>query len=286
MTHGRRYAAAVIFALVFVVAAGTTAHAASAYRYWAYYIAGDGSWQYSQRGPAAEHPDDGEVQGWRFAIQADRTGALAPRSTPDFATLCPSMPAEKGHLRVGVVLDFGIAGDAPAGDHRPATIVVRCVRVSAGASGADVLQAAVGAGHVRIIAGLICGIDGYPRTECAATVDAPKASTPAASPAAPVSTPTPPARHSEQASTPEPAMQPKTTMSSAPAAGAPTSASRAATSASTAGPASALTETAPTTVVGLRTASHHDFPIGAVVGGVLVAGLATAAIVRGLAGRR
>ncbi|HXR42156.1 MAG TPA: hypothetical protein VN738_07085, partial [Acidothermaceae bacterium] len=61
MRSGRRSAGAGSLALAFVV--GLTAlvgmagaaHAATAYRYWAYYIAAGNSWQYSQRGPASEH---------------------------------------------------------------------------------------------------------------------------------------------------------------------------------------------------------------------------------------
>ena len=99
-------------AMVFALPAH--ASAATAYRYWGYYIAHGTSWQYSQRGPASEYPADGEVQGWRFAVQADATSGLVPRAAPDFATLCATTPAKAGELRVGLVVDFGLATDAPS----------------------------------------------------------------------------------------------------------------------------------------------------------------------------
>jgi hypothetical protein len=160
------------------------ANAATAYRYWAYYVGHGNSWQYSQRGPATEYPVDGEVQGWRFGVQVDAGNGLLPGAKPDFGTLCESTPARAGEIRVGVVIDFGLATDAPAHQKPPAGVVRGCVYVRDGGTGADVLQAAAA---VRIgtgsDAGLVCGIDGYPKTECAVAV--------AANPALPLATPSP-----------------------------------------------------------------------------------------------
>src|SRR5476651_774577 len=124
-----------------VIAVPGQASAATAYRYWAYYVAHGTSWQYSERGPATEYPVDGEVQGWRFAVQVDAANGLLPRAAPDFATLCASTPAKAGELRVGVVIDFGLATDAPAHEKPPAEVVPGCVYVQDGATGAAVLQA-------------------------------------------------------------------------------------------------------------------------------------------------
>ena len=171
------------------MALASRAHAATAYRYWAYYVAHANTWQFSQRGPAAEYPVDGEVQGWRFAIQAEAGKGLAPRALPDFAKLCGATPATAGQLRVGIVIDFGVSADAPAGEHPPGTAVSGCVHVAEGGSGADVLRAAAA---VRIgtgsDGGLVCGIDGYPTNECAAVVTAKPPPTPKA---APTTTPPP-----------------------------------------------------------------------------------------------
>jgi hypothetical protein len=162
-----------------VIAVPGQASAATAYRYWAYYVAHGTSWQYSERGPATEYPVDGEVQGWRFAVQVDAANGLLPRAAPDFATLCASTPAKAGELRVGVVIDFGLATDAPAHEKPPAAVVRGCVYVYDGNTGADVLQAAAA---VRIgtgaDAGLVCGIDGYPKTECAVAAHAAPPTTP------------------------------------------------------------------------------------------------------------
>lgn len=169
-----------------VITAPGHASAASAYRYWAYYVASphSTSWQYSQRGPASEYPVDGEVQGWRFAIQTDTANGLPPRATPDFAQLCKSTPPKAGELRVGVVIDFGVATDAPAHEKPPAGVVPGCVYVHDDQTGSNVLQAAA---TVRIgtgsDAGLVCGIDGYPKTECTVAVTA--------DPPPPVATPSP-----------------------------------------------------------------------------------------------
>jgi len=164
------------------------ASAATAYRYWAYYVTSPHgtSWRYAQRGPAIEYPVDGEVQGWRFAVQVDAASGLLPRAAPDFATLCGSTPAKAGELRVGVVIDFGLATDAPAHEKPPAGVVPGCIDVPDGKTGADVLAAAAA---IRIgtgaDAGLVCGIDGYPKTQCAVAV--------AANPAPPaaITSPTP-----------------------------------------------------------------------------------------------
>jgi hypothetical protein len=295
---GRRFAGALVAALAIVVGASgfaSTAHAATAYRYWTYYVAAPGtaSWTYSQRGPASEHPQDGEVQGWRFAIQADRSGGLTPRLTPDFAKLCgtqAAQTAQAGRVRVGIVLDFGVADDAPAGERPPAGVVTGCVQVADGANGVDVLDAAVGAANVRIGQGLICGINGYPKSECADAVAAPK-------PPSPKPAPSKSATQKPPATTAKPATTQVTTAASSPS-GEPT--------ASASSPSPTAKPTLQTTVVlsasaptpspsasasvsslgDLKKPSNKVFPTGAVIGVVLVLGLAVAAIARGTGGRK
>lgn len=303
MILGRRLAGAVMAALAIVVGVAgfaATAHAASAYRYWTYYIAAPGTsaWAYSQRGPAAEHPQDGEVQGWRFAIQADRSGGLTPRLSPDFAKLCGTQQAQSGKVRVGIVLDFGVAQDAPAGEHPPADVVTGCVQVADGASGVDVLDAAVGAANVRIGKGLICGINGYPRSECADVVAAPKPTSatpttrkPTASKTAVTTeksavTPTPKTTTSPSGAptaiasalprtprptpTPTPTASLERTVSLGASASAPNPSSSASVS----------------SLGDLKKPSNKVFPTGAVIGVVLVLGLVVAAIARGSGSRQ
>lgn len=290
MTLGRRGTGPIVVALALVagvVGFSGSATATTAYRYWTYYVAAPNTaaWAYSQRGPASEHPQDGEVQGWRFAIQADRAGGLTPRFSPDFAKLCGSQPVTSGKVRVGVVLDFGVADDAPAGERPPASVVTGCVEVADGANGVDVLDAAVGAANVRIGQGLICGIDGYPKTECAVSVTAPAKPTttpttalakpptstgkapaaPTTTPSAPAAPPTPTAAGSQPAGT-------TAAGSTAPS----TSASR----------PNASTASSTTPLAALKKPKQKVFPTGAVIGVALVFALAIAAVVRGSGSRR
>jgi hypothetical protein len=258
------------------------ANAATAYRYWAYYVGHGTSWQYSQRGPASEYPVDGEVQGWRFAVQVDAANGLLPRAAPDFGTLCASTPAKAGALRVGVVIDFGLATDAPAGEKPPAGVVPGCVYVHDGETGADVLDAAT---TVRIgtgaDAGLVCGIDGYPKTECAVAV--------AAHPAAPpTQTPAPTTPRVTTSTNP-----PATTPSATPVASAAATSSLARSSAppaaespvlapSSVGPLSRVPASAiasPLSLAALRSNTHHGRGIPATT----IAGIALIAILGGAA---
>jgi len=225
------------------------------------------------------------VQGWRFAIQADRSGGLTPRLTPDFAKLCGTRSAEVGKVRVGIVLDFGVADDAPTGERPPADVVTGCVQVADGANGVDVLDAAVGTANVRIGQGLICGINGYPKTECADVVAAPK---PTASKSV---TPKPPA--ATEKSVAAPTAKTPATLSGTPAPSAPaptptptpTHETTIVPSAS-APPPSASAIASVSSLGDLKEPSHNGFPVGAVVGGVLVAGLGIVAAIRAVVSRR
>ncbi len=266
---------------VAVVGWAGAARAATAYRYWAYYVASPGSttWQYSQRGPATEHPAQGEVEGWRFAVQADAGSGLLPRATPDFTALCGAAAPKSGDVRVGMVIDFGTAADAPGGETPPAGVAVSCVEVKAGSTGFDALQAAVGAANVRVgtagsTAGLVCGIDGYPRSECTNAVAAPR-STPAAGQATPA--PAPPA-----ATTSEPTTTP-------PSAAATSTAATSATATSTPAPSATNSSRAPlpvaTPLSGVHPASGSPFPAGAVAGLVIATLFGAVALARSLAKR-
>jgi MYXO-CTERM domain-containing protein len=167
----RPLATAAALALLAVVGGGVgapgTANAAS-YRYWSFWVgAGDG-WSYAQVGAGSTRPADGSVQGWRFAISAGASSStIPPRAAASFDAICGSDPAAEGRKRVGLVVDFGTTGDAPAGETPPRGIARVCVEAPASATGAAVLAQAFA---VRSKDGLVCGIDGYPRTECAAIV--------------------------------------------------------------------------------------------------------------------
>jgi hypothetical protein len=276
------------------------ANASTAYRYWAYYVAQPSGWQFSQRGPTSEYPVDGEVQGWRFAVQAAAGKGLAPRAAPDFQALCGSTPAHAGQLRVGVVIDFGVTADAPPHERPPSTVTPGCVRIPVGGSGADVLQAAA---QVRIgtgpDGGLVCGIDGYPKTECAAVVEAaaPKPSSAAtvtrvtAAPQAATPIATQPSAPTTPDSAGPASGSPAALSAAAPSAAAPSAAAPSASAPSASAPsASALSgSTAPArTLASLRSATRPAGPSLAlpVTGAALVIALGAVAVRRARAGPR
>ena len=158
--------AALGLALATVLVAAAPA-AAESFRYWGYYTYDGSTWAFAQAGPADADPSDGSIEGWRFAV-ADETSTRLPRATPDFAALCGSTAAEDGSKRVGVVIDYGTAEDAPEGDDVPAAIGA-CAVVDTDASGADVLAAVA---DLRLAdSGLVCGVDGYPSAGCGDPVD-------------------------------------------------------------------------------------------------------------------
>lgn len=146
-------------------------HGAKGYRYWGYFqaAAGANSWTAAMTGPSLE-VKDGDVEGWAFVFSSNDIPAIEPMMDPDFTTLCATTPETSGKIRVGLVVDFGAGNIAPEGEI-PREFFSDCVVVDKGSIGLDVLEAAldVRAGD----SGLICGIAGYPATECGAEVDEP-----------------------------------------------------------------------------------------------------------------
>jgi hypothetical protein len=148
-----------------------SASADKGYRYWGYFQAAPGSntWVAAMTGPTVELKD-GAVEGHSFSISNAEVPAVAPSSTADFATLCADTPAAAGKIRVGLVINFGEANIAPSGEVPPKAIST-CALVNSGATGVDVLNTAVTVRNDS--SGLLCGIEGYPATECAPEVDMP-----------------------------------------------------------------------------------------------------------------
>jgi hypothetical protein len=149
---------------------GPLAHAQS-FRYWGYYQWDGTAWAFAQTGPADTVPANGAIEGWRFAVTGEES-ARFPRVTPDFATICPPASVPAGSKQVAVVLDYGTAEDAPAGETPPAARGA-CATVPEDATGADVMAAV---SELRLgDGGFICGFDGYPATGCGDSVrgDAP-----------------------------------------------------------------------------------------------------------------
>ena len=168
-------AALLVFAVGLVVAAPAQA---AAYRFWSYWQSPSGTWTFSQAGPSAVLPADGTVEGWRFGITTEGGSAdAAPRVEPSFDALCGQTAPVAGSKRVGLVVDFGDAAEAPDGETPPAAIAT-CALVPEDANGYAVLRSVA---QVRTESGMVCGIAGYPTGECAVVVDDPL---PAASAAA------------------------------------------------------------------------------------------------------
>ena len=149
------------------------AEATTSYRYWSYWHAESGSaeWGYATEGSGTRIPDDGSVEGWRFGIAAD-TDRSQPGIDPDFATACAGVEAVDGHKRVAIVIDPGSPAEAPEGE-APGAIETTCILAAPSATGLQLLQQVKA---VRMDAGFVCGIDGYPAQECAPLVTMPDSS--------------------------------------------------------------------------------------------------------------
>lgn len=180
MSRLRRVAVTVLAGTVAAVSAVTMtaapAQAASEYRWWGYWFASPGAsgWTYASVGPAGHRVDDGAVEGWRFAVAVPNPSAPSPRlsAAGAFDRICGGTPRPDGKDRVALVVDFGTGADAPPGEHPPTSSVrVSCVVVDDRSNALDVLT---GAGyHARSDgSGLVCGLQGYPRSECGAVVKA------------------------------------------------------------------------------------------------------------------
>jgi len=151
------------------------AEASTAYRYWSYWNAGPGTtqWQYATEGSGTFLPDDGAVEGWRFGI-ADEAARIQPDTVPDFDAICAGVARPADGKRVALVLDPGIADHAPSGE-APGQFRTACVTTSTASTGLQILQSIA---TVRMDAGFVCGIDGYPSVECAPLVEVPDTSVP------------------------------------------------------------------------------------------------------------
>ncbi|MFJ9866095.1 SCO2322 family protein [Streptomyces sp. NPDC101165] len=168
MTAVRRAAALLVAALV-LVAGAAQAHA-TGYRYWSFWERDGGRWTYATQGPSTARPDDGAVQGFRFAVSEDSADASRPRGTADFGTICAGTPAKPGTKRVALVIDFGTPADAPSGE-TPPTRRRACARVSPDATTAEALAAVAKPLRYDTNA-LLCAIAGYPHKGCGEQVSA------------------------------------------------------------------------------------------------------------------
>lgn len=173
-SRARRALAVTLLTGLAILLPATTAQA-SQFRYWTYWWGTGSAWRYASLGPSfdAPHLTDESVLGWRFGVTGPNGGgAEPPRQSGSYTVLGCSAAPVSGSLRIALVVDFGAAADAPPGETRPLSnsVLVKCVVVPAGSNGAQVLGAAGINIHWRASDGLVCGLAGYPKTECAAVV--------------------------------------------------------------------------------------------------------------------
>lgn len=151
-----------------LVAVGSAGGAqADSFRFWGYYQWTDSAWAFATAGPADTTPEDGSIEGWRYAV-GEESATRFPRTGDVFDEICGGSTADDGQKRVAVVIDYGTPEDAPDGEEPPAPRGA-CAVVPEEASGADVLAEVA---QARLDDdGLTCGIDGYPGTDCGGPVE-------------------------------------------------------------------------------------------------------------------
>jgi hypothetical protein len=123
---------------------------------------------YATQGPSTARPSDGDVQGFRFAVSEDSDDAAKPRGAAGFDAVCSGTAARDGQKRIALVIDFGTAADAPAGETPPSARTA-CARVPSDATSADALAAVAKPLRYDTNA-LLCSIAGYPRKGCGEVV--------------------------------------------------------------------------------------------------------------------
>ncbi|WP_405511198.1 SCO2322 family protein [Streptomyces anulatus] len=154
--------AALVAASAVLLGAGNAE--AAGYRYWSFWDGNGKNWEYATQGPSLLRPDDGAVQGFRFAVSEDSGDAAQPRRAPDFGAICADTPAKDGQKRVALVIDPGTAADAPDGEKPPAPRTA-CARVAPDASSAEAL-ASVAKPLRYDSSAMLCAISGYPKSGC------------------------------------------------------------------------------------------------------------------------
>ncbi|WP_406727746.1 SCO2322 family protein [Streptomyces sp. GD-15H] len=159
-----RRAAVLFLAALLPLLAGAGQAQAAGYRYWSFWDLGGDAWTYATQGPSTARPADGDVQGFRFAVSEDSADATQPRGAADFAAICAKTPAKDGEKRVALVIDFGTAADAPAGETPPAGRTA-CARVPSDATTAEALASVAEPLRYNPNA-LLCAIAGYPEKGC------------------------------------------------------------------------------------------------------------------------
>lgn len=151
--------------------------AETAYRYWSFWTVNEGTWGYANVGPASVEVHDGDAFGWRFGISTEQgSPEAAPRTDPGelFALACAGSSTGDNQVRVAFLIDAGDSDSAPDGQVAPAPRMA-CAVVQQGSTSAMALSAIA---ELRVEAGFVCGVDGYPQGECAPAIELPDSSRP------------------------------------------------------------------------------------------------------------
>lgn len=179
MLHSARGFAMVILALVVSgICLAPGARAESGYRYWTFWMSEGENWRFATEGPATTRTNEGDVFGWRFAITTasateDAQPSISARDA--FADACADVPFAAGEHRLAIVIDYGKADQAPEGEVPPANRI-ECVLALDGSTAAQSLSTIA---NLRVDQGFVCGVDGYPASECAPVVELPVIESPA-----------------------------------------------------------------------------------------------------------
>jgi hypothetical protein len=156
----------ILAALAGAAVLSAPAHAEPGYTFWAYYHLTDGSWVASTKGADGYTAKDGDVEGFRYATTTESNFNRPPRALPTFQDICTGTEAAQGQKRIGIVLDYGTAQDAPEGEQPPRPEAA-CAVVPADATTQQALESVK---PLRIEKGLICAIGGFPASGCATQV--------------------------------------------------------------------------------------------------------------------
>ncbi|WP_114905779.1 SCO2322 family protein [Ornithinimicrobium murale] len=169
MSRLHRTTAALAAASVALLAAALPAHAAG-YQFWGYYQLVDGEWAFAVEGAGTTVPDDGTVQGLRFAVSSGDE-IRAPRDVLEFDEVCADVPAEDGSKRIALVIDPGRDVDAPEGQTPPAP-GAQCVLAEPDATTLDLVRQVVP--DVRTDENtMVCGLAGFPESGCSEEIAEP-----------------------------------------------------------------------------------------------------------------
>lgn len=198
------------------------------YDYWSYWHKPPGAtaWQYSNVGPSGYdlQPNNPQVEGWRYAIGTASPSDPKPRPVDvTYDDYCAGKNTSSTY-RVLLIVDYGTQSGAPSGP------VYSCFGFGEHEQPNGYTVLTNNNEHTtRESGGLICGIDGYPKTGCGDVVSSPAPKT------------------TTHASTPKPAPSPAPTQS-ASVAGGVTSPASTPTSSNRAKPSRPPASVAPTAI--------------------------------------